>query len=154
MVQGGAGIYTLEVLIDDVVSATYKTEVNDDAVIPLNVFQSVKVEKGTIFKLRIKSTSSGVVKILKYSSWSIGFIGKEIKGLEEFSVFLPEQQDEIGLDRYYNMKIDMSKANNQLSAGAKGKFISPSNPLLTFYNNIKFQTNLPNFFYVAVDLHV
>lgn len=155
MIEADAGTYTLEVMIDDQVSASYKTQVTKSGnVVPLNVFESMKVAKGVVISLRISASTSNPVKVLKFSSWSLGFIGKEVIGLQEFAVFLPFQltaQNSI----YNGIPVKLQEAYGNISASnTRGQFVSPTS---SEFNRDNLQFNVEekaNFFYVTGDIHV
>ena len=142
-------------LIDDQVSASYKTQVTSSGnIVPLNVFESMKVAKGVVISLRISASTSSPFKVLKYSSWSLGFIGKEVVGLQEFSVFLPFSLTAQNSD-YNGIPVHLQSANSNISAtNTRGQFISPSN---SEFNRGNVQFNIEeraNFFYVTGVIHI
>ena len=156
MVEADAGVYTLEVLIDNQVSASYKTQVSSSGnIIPLNVFEAMKVAKGVVISLRISATTTGTVKVLKYSSWSLGFIGKEVIGLQEFAVFLPAPLTAEN-NNFNGVPVKLQTAYTNISAlsNTRGQFVSPTT---SEFNRDNLQFNIEekaNFFYVTGDIHI
>jgi len=158
MIEASNGTHTLEVLLDDQKGASYTTEITaTGAIVPLSVFESMKVAKGTTIKLSLKSSTSNV-KVLKYSSWSLGYIGKEVPGLQEFSVFMPNPQLEPPTaptnTRYSTIKLDLRAAYNKIAGNHRGQFVSPID-FQFLDSKRRFSINQKaNFFYVTADVHI
>ena len=155
MLEADSGTYTLEVLIDNQVSASYTTQVNTNGnIVPLSVFESMKVSKGVVISLRVIASSSGSVKVLKYSSWSLGFIGAEVVGLQEFAVFLPYSLTKQNSD-YNGIPVDLQVSGNNISSSnTRGQFISPPGSKLNGGNTQFYVEEKANFFYVTGDIHI
>ena len=109
--------------------------------------------KGTAIKLSIKSTA-GNVKVLKYSTWSLGYIGKEIPGLQEFAIFMPNTQEEAASTGYASLRMNLPNAYSKIAGNHRGQFVQPTD--LKFVNGWRqFQMKeKANFFYVTVDIHI
>lgn len=156
MLEAGAGTYTLEVLINSQVSASYiTTTTTPGGIIPLSVFESMKVGKGVVISLRLKADASGnPVKVLKYSSWSIGFIGAAVFGLQEFAVFL-QLPLTVGNSDYNYLKVDLQNSRNNINTlNNRGQFVQPDNSRFQL-NNQRFNVEeRANFFYVSADIHI
>ncbi|XP_066919784.1 LOW QUALITY PROTEIN: fat-like cadherin-related tumor suppressor homolog [Clytia hemisphaerica] len=156
MLEAGAGTYTLEVLINSQVSASYiTTTTTPGGIIPLSVFESMKVGKGVVISLRLKADASGnPVKVLKYSSWSIGFIGAAVFGLQEFAVFL-QLPLTVGNSDYNYLKVDLQNSRNNINTlNNRGQFVQPDNSRFLL-NNQRFNVEeRANFFYVSADIHI
>lgn len=168
MIRGNAGKYTLAVLLNDERSTNQNTgdrsvtsvvQVSGtDAIVTLNVFQSLRWSKGTVITLEVTS-DAGPVTVLKSSSWSMSFIGEQTGTFKEFAAFgtddievLPGTPSRINFDALKMNLPTVEESLKDTSKSTKGQFISPTGLQLNELS--KFELANSDLFYVSATIHV
>ena len=160
IIRGNTGLYTLAVLLNGEETVTANVQIDGtNKIATLNIVQTFRWKKGAVITLRMRS-SLGVVNVLKYSSWSMSFVGEQTGVFNEFSVFgtsnITVPAAGAGQNTNFDtLRIDLPSVATKLQDTSKsslGQFISPPDLALSEFKS--FQAAASDLFYVATTLHV
>ena len=160
IIQGTTGDYELAVTFGDGSTTTVATTAHQatdrTSTMTLSIYKAFSVAKGTHIQLSITTPQGAQFTVLKYSTWSMAYIGERGINFREFSSFLQQ-------DRLYQSSINQAFLNQWYPVSryltgetTNGQFFSPSD--LTLENNFE-RFSVPfmartDLFYVNLVLHV